>query len=143
MCIRDSKCTIVQLEFVHHGSDDGSRCECRGRTAALGVACQLGASRHECGTGWSRCWAATTFCIADSRLCSRAAMGHIAGRGGRFITVLPRSRAEDATFRDWLQTHTPDWTQAARRGGRAGEPEQVYSTTPAGCLSPVWGVGLE
>jgi hypothetical protein len=54
-------------------------------------------------------------------------MGHIAGRGGRFITVLPRSRAEDGAFGDWLQTHTPDWTQAARRG----EPEQVYSTTPA------------
>jgi transposase len=69
--------------------------------------------------------------IADSKLCSRAAMGHIAGRGGRFITVLPRSRAEDATFREWLQTHTPNWTQAARRDGRAGEPEQVYSTTPA------------
>jgi transposase len=69
--------------------------------------------------------------IADSKLCSRTAMGHIAGSGGRFITVLPRSRAEDGAFRDWLQTHTPDWTQAARRGGRAGEPEQVYSTTSA------------
>ena len=69
--------------------------------------------------------------IADSKLCSRAAMGHIAGSGGRFITVLPRSRAEDGVFRDWLQTHTPDWTRAVRCGGRAGEPEQVYSTTPA------------
>lgn len=69
--------------------------------------------------------------VADSKLCSRAAMGHIAGRGGRFITVLPRSRAEDGAFRDWLQTHTPNWTQAARLGGRAGEPEQVYSTTGA------------
>jgi len=69
--------------------------------------------------------------VADSKLCSRAAMGHIAGRGGRFITVLPRSRAEDGAFRDWLQTHTPNWTQAARCGGRAGEPEQVYSTTGA------------
>jgi transposase len=69
--------------------------------------------------------------VADSKLCSRAAMGHISGRGGRFITVLPRSRAEDGAFRDWLQTHTPNWTEAARRGGRAGEPEQVYSTTAA------------
>jgi transposase len=69
--------------------------------------------------------------VADSKLCSRAAMGHIAGRGGRFITVLPHSRAEDGAFRDWLQTHTPNWTEAARRGGRAGEPEQVYCTTPA------------
>lgn len=33
-------------------------------------------------------------------------------------------------FRDWLQTHTPDWTQAARRGGRPGEPE-VNPTTAA------------
>lgn len=70
--------------------------------------------------------------VADSKLCSRAAMGHIAGRGGRFITVLPRSRAEDGAFRDWLQTHTPTWTEAARRpGARADEPDQVYSTTPA------------
>ena len=59
-------------------------------------------------------------------------MGHIAGRGGRFVTVLPRSRAEDGAFRDWLQTHTPVWAEAARRrGARAGEPDQVYSTTPA------------
>src|SRR5438445_1831212 len=28
--------------------------------------------------------------VADSKLCSRQAMGHIAGRGGRFVTVMPR-----------------------------------------------------
>lgn len=70
--------------------------------------------------------------VADSKLCSRAAMGHIAGRGGRFVTILPRSRAEDGAFRDWLQTHTPTWTEAARStGARLGEPDQIYSTTPA------------
>ena len=80
--------------------------------------------------------------IADSKLCSRAAMGHIAGRGGRFITVLPRSRAEDGAFGDWLQTHTPDWTQAARRGGRAGEPDRStprprhHCPRPRGIASP-------
>ncbi len=59
-------------------------------------------------------------------------MGHIVGRGGRFVTVLPRSRAEDGAFRDWVQTHTPNWTEAARRPpARLGEPEQIYSTTPA------------
>ncbi|MDZ7579007.1 MAG: IS1634 family transposase [Candidatus Nanopelagicales bacterium] len=42
--------------------------------------------------------------VADSKLCSRQAMGHIAGRGGRFVTVMPRSRKEDAAFRDWLAT---------------------------------------
>ncbi len=70
--------------------------------------------------------------VADSKLCSRAAMGHIAGRGGRFVTVLPRSRAEDGAFREHLQTHTPTWTEAARRpADRLGEPDEVYSTTPA------------
>lgn len=59
-------------------------------------------------------------------------MGHIAGRGGRFVTVMPRSRREDKAFRDWMQTHTPVWTEAARRPGpRLGEPDEVYATTPA------------
>jgi transposase len=70
--------------------------------------------------------------IADSKLCSRAAMGHIASLGGRFITVLPRSRAEDGQFRDWLQTHPPRWREAARSpGARLGEPDRVYCTCPA------------
>ena len=70
--------------------------------------------------------------VADSKLCSRAAMGHITGKGGRFVTVLPRSRSEDGAFRAHLQTHTPIWTEAARRaGGRLGDPDEVYSTTPA------------
>ena len=70
--------------------------------------------------------------VADSKLCSRAAMGHITSRGGRFVTILPRSRAEDGAFREHLQTHTPTWTEAARRpGGRLDEPDEVYSTTPA------------
>ena len=70
--------------------------------------------------------------VADSKLCSRDAMGHIAGGGGRFVTVLPRSRAEDGAFRDHLQTHAPVWTEAVRRSGaRLGDPDEVYSTTPA------------
>lgn len=70
--------------------------------------------------------------VADSKLCSRPAMGHIAGNGGRFITILPRSRGEDGAFRDYLQTHTPVWTEAGRRPGRRlGDPDEVYSTTPA------------
>ena len=59
-------------------------------------------------------------------------MGHIAGRGGRFVTVMPRSRKEDGAFRGWLQSHTPVWTEATRGpSSRLGEPDEVYSTTPA------------
>lgn len=68
--------------------------------------------------------------VADSKLCSGQAMGHIAGRGGRFVTVMPRSRKEGAAYRDWLQTHTPVWTEAVRRNSsRLGEPHEVYCTT--------------
>jgi transposase len=48
--------------------------------------------------------------VADSKLCSRENMDHIDRAGGRFVTVLPRSRSEDEEFRKWIQTHSPDWT---------------------------------
>jgi transposase len=47
--------------------------------------------------------------VADSKLCSRENMDHIDRAGGRFVTVLPRNRKEDAEFRKWIQTHTPEW----------------------------------
>lgn len=64
--------------------------------------------------------------VADSKLCTRENLDHIAGRGGRFITVLPATRAEDRFFRDWLQTHTPVWEQIASRQNRrrrSGSPD--------------------
>jgi transposase len=70
--------------------------------------------------------------IADSKLASGTAMRHIDGRGGRFVTVLPRTRAEDKWFRDWAQTNQPQWTEAIRLpGSREGAPDRVYSTSPA------------
>jgi transposase len=47
--------------------------------------------------------------VADSKLCSRENMDNIDRAGGRFVTVLPRTRLEDQEFRQWIQTHTPDW----------------------------------
>lgn len=47
--------------------------------------------------------------VADSKLCNRPAMDHIHYQGGRFITVLPRTRLEDREFREWLPTNTPEW----------------------------------
>jgi transposase len=47
--------------------------------------------------------------VADSKLCSHENMAHIARAGGRFVTVMPRSRQEDAQFRKWIQTHSPAW----------------------------------
>ena len=71
--------------------------------------------------------------IADCKLASGEAMGHIHRGGGRFITVLPRSRKEDAAFRAWMQDHQPAWQEAHRApGARIGDPDQVWST----CVAP-------
>ncbi len=66
--------------------------------------------------------------VADCKLANREAMGHIAGNGGRFVTILPHSRKQDAEFRDWIWHNTPDWTEAHRR---PGEPDDVWPTTLA------------
>src|SRR3954469_3566326 len=42
--------------------------------------------------------------VADCKLASSENLAHIAVRGGRFVTVLPRGRAEDIAFRQRLRT---------------------------------------
>ena len=69
--------------------------------------------------------------VADCKLASAEAMRHIDRGRGRFITVLPRSRKEDAAFRAWMQDHQPDWAEAHREPGRIGEPDQVWSACEA------------
>jgi len=67
--------------------------------------------------------------VADSKLCTAEAMNHIHTKGGRFITVMPRTRREDAWFRDYVQSHAPEWTEALRReGARQGDPDEVWRT---------------
>jgi hypothetical protein len=70
--------------------------------------------------------------VADCKLASAEAMRHIDAGRGRFITVLPRSRKEDAAFRAWMQDHQPAWQEAHRAPGtRLGDPDQVHSTCEA------------
>jgi transposase len=47
--------------------------------------------------------------VADSTLCATEVLETIDRQGGRFVTVLPRSRREDAQFRRWIQRHPIDW----------------------------------
>jgi len=47
--------------------------------------------------------------VADSKLCSHDNLSFIDRAGGRFVTVLPRSRREDKHFRKLLQTEAPAW----------------------------------
>lgn len=45
--------------------------------------------------------------VADSRPCASENLDHIDRAGGRFLTVMPRSRLQDAGFRKSIQDHTP------------------------------------
>jgi transposase len=71
--------------------------------------------------------------VADSKLCTRETLKHIHEHGGRFLTVLPRTRREDARFKAWLQTHTPAWTEVARTPDprRPHGPPDVFRSCPS------------
>ncbi len=59
-------------------------------------------------------------------------MSHIDRHDGRFVTVLPRSRREDALLRDWMAHNAPALTEAIRRPGKhKGDPDNVWSVCPA------------
>lgn len=66
--------------------------------------------------------------VADSKLCTRDNMGLIAGCGGRFLTVMPRTRCEDAWFREHLLGHELAWREVHRQPHprRRDGPDVVY-----------------
>ena len=66
--------------------------------------------------------------VADSKLCTRENMAFIAGHGGYFVTVLPRSRREDDDFRDYIQTNAVLWDEVRRERNPRGrdKPDRVY-----------------
>lgn len=47
--------------------------------------------------------------VADCKLVTRENLRYIAGRGGRFVSVLPRTRREDTVFRAGLQRGAVVW----------------------------------
>lgn len=66
--------------------------------------------------------------VADSKLCTKGNMGLIAGKGGRFLTVMPRTRAEDGRFRAWVQQNQVSWVLVYRGENPRGKdkPEVFY-----------------
>jgi transposase len=67
--------------------------------------------------------------VADSKLCSHDNLTYIDHAGGRFVTVLPRSRREDKQFRKWIQTGVPAWEVVWDRPyvRRTDGPRDVWS----------------
>jgi hypothetical protein len=71
--------------------------------------------------------------VADSKLCTRQNLKHIAGNHGMFVTIMPRSRKEDRLFKDWLQENTPSWKELVRKPHlqlKNGPPD-IFLATPS------------
>jgi transposase len=66
--------------------------------------------------------------VADSKLCTHTNMSFIADGHGRFLTVMPRTRAEDGWFRSYLQEHPLHWREVHREPNprRRDGPDVVY-----------------
>ena len=68
--------------------------------------------------------------VADCKLASGEAMGHISRGGGRFITVLPRSRKEDGAF------HARGCRTTSRPGRKRTARPAPALATPTRCTRP-------
>jgi transposase len=68
--------------------------------------------------------------VADCKLASKENLRHIHQFNGRFVTVLPRSRKEDANFRDALRRKAARWKDILRVDNYGAErgPERYWST---------------
>jgi transposase len=73
--------------------------------------------------------------VADSKLCTRQNLAYIASFGGKFVTLLPRTRAEDKLFRLRIrQGKHLRWYRflVVPNKRRSTDPPDVYSTTAEG-----------
>jgi transposase len=74
--------------------------------------------------------------VADSKLCTRENLRHIAAYGGQFVTVMPRTRREDRRFRQQLRDGRPPvrWRRfhAIPNHRRENHPPDVFYGTRAG-----------
>jgi len=74
--------------------------------------------------------------VADSKLCTKENLDHVAAYGGRFVTVMPRTRKEDMAFRQQLRQGKPvvRWRKihAIPRARAGGDTSDIFSGTDAG-----------
>jgi len=68
--------------------------------------------------------------VADCKLASSANLKEIAAHGGKFVTVLPRTRNEDKRFREKLRSTRVRWKKIAEipnKRRKTGPPDVFYS----------------
>jgi len=68
--------------------------------------------------------------VADSKLATAENMGHIARRGGRFLSVLPRTRSEDGQFRERVRHGEVTWNIVHEKHDDEGKLVDRYSACP-------------
>jgi transposase len=65
--------------------------------------------------------------VADSKLATYENMSYIANRGGRFVSVLPRTRGEDQAFRQTLLTGPLAWEEIYKKSNQDGVLVDIVS----------------
>jgi transposase len=67
--------------------------------------------------------------VADCKLASSENMAYLHQRQGRFVTILPRTRGEDAAFRDQVAKGQVSWRSLWEKTDEEGEAIDRYSTS--------------
>ena len=67
--------------------------------------------------------------VADCKLASSENMAYLHQRQGRFVTVLPRTRSEDAVFRNLLAKGQVTWQPLWKKTDEEGEVLDRYATS--------------
>jgi transposase len=73
--------------------------------------------------------------VADSKLATRENMAYVHQRGGRFLTVLPRTRAEDEKFRKALADGKVEWRHLWDKTDEDGKVFDRFSVCDAANVS--------
>lgn len=73
--------------------------------------------------------------VADSKLATRENMAYIHQRGGRFVTILPRTRAENEKFRQMLTREEVTWRDLWNKTDEDGTVCDRYSVCDQPMLS--------
>ena len=74
--------------------------------------------------------------VADCKLATIENMNYIAGKGGRFVSVLPRTRKEDAVFRQRVQKEEIVWQPLWDKTDEHGELVDRFSVCGAAVVLP-------
>ena len=74
--------------------------------------------------------------VADCKLATIENMNYIAGKGGRFVSVLPRTRKEDAAFRDRLFQGEVRWQPLWEKCDDQGEVLDRFTVTQSPVVLP-------